>query len=672
MQQPGGAHTHNMAARRAPPPGDFTATQLRVGATNTITRGATDGWRSHSSRGRSHSRSSRSRSRSRRRRTVSWQQHALKRLQSGTASCAQACVRWALRLLVAVSVACYLAGKDPFAGQTLAGLPNPPGALVQLSYGPTHYQLRIPAPRSNETADREAEASTFDGGRSANHGVEPLVVCIHGAGTHSYVWQALANELVAAHKPVLVFDLWGHGHSVAPDARYNVDLFVGQLTELLAALHLEGPPLVLVGAQLGAVVATRFAAARKPRSVHGLVLLGQESSPTLGGNAEEGEPGGTNDLWGGALPLTSAILRWMPHPVATKLMGLTMGRELHHWLARCHTRPTAALPAGFGRATFAGSMKQQGQRSFAKWLALAAVQWRRAGFVRAISSLMVVARDAAEVTNSVSKVDGAASEVWRPAPSAPLYTLRFVQGVSRNATPPNEVRRRLLGVGHDGGGCGEAGLREEAAEVATTMLSWLETVAIAESTAPESTSHGDSKALLQRALLLQQREGLAWSTALTDTLRAALHNTTAALNVTQAALLASRSELEAAATAQRSGQQENDIAASNEATTAPVDQAHQLEHSSPDSALQAELEETYAQLRMCASDRVRAMHRMTPLVERVTAKWSGHVELKQLVEEERRAGLLVSSSLVATPDKNRPQPDTRQWTRNGHEPWTEL
>ena len=47
------------------------------------------------------------------------------------------------------------------------------------------------------------------------------------------------RSLVAEGQHVLTYDLWGHGHSAAPDTRYDAALYTGQLRELLSVLQLD-------------------------------------------------------------------------------------------------------------------------------------------------------------------------------------------------------------------------------------------------------------------------------------------------------------------------------------------------------------------------------------------------------------------------------------------------
>lgn len=62
-----------------------------------------------------------------------------------------------------------------------------PGEFAELSRGVTHYQWLGP-----------------EGG--------PLVVCVHGLTTPSFVWEGIAPRLAEAGYRVLTYDLYGRGY----------------------------------------------------------------------------------------------------------------------------------------------------------------------------------------------------------------------------------------------------------------------------------------------------------------------------------------------------------------------------------------------------------------------------------------------------------------------------
>jgi len=121
-----------------------------------------------------------------------------------------------------------------------------PGQFVGLSDGVTHYQLEGPE----------------DG---------PVILCIHGLTTPSFVFDAMVPGLVAGGYRVLRYDLYGRGFSDRPKRAYDVHRFTGQAIELLDALKIDGPVTVL-GYSMGGAVATALTQAHGAR-VERLVLL---------------------------------------------------------------------------------------------------------------------------------------------------------------------------------------------------------------------------------------------------------------------------------------------------------------------------------------------------------------------------------------------------------------
>ena len=121
-----------------------------------------------------------------------------------------------------------------------------PGQFAELSQGVTHFDLSGP-----------------DTG--------PLVVCIHGLTTPSFVWAPLTKGLVALGFRVLVYDLYGRGYSDRPDGLQDKAFFLRQIDDLLSHLHLE-EPFHLIGYSMGGAIAAGYTAAN-PARVRRLVLL---------------------------------------------------------------------------------------------------------------------------------------------------------------------------------------------------------------------------------------------------------------------------------------------------------------------------------------------------------------------------------------------------------------
>lgn len=112
-----------------------------------------------------------------------------------------------------------------------------PGKFKPLSHGLTHYEL--------------------DGDTT-----RPLLICIHGWTTASYVWDPLKPFLRDMGYRILSYDLYGRGYSDRPIMPQTASLFSSQLTELLEALRLERHPVSVVGYSMGGAIAARFASER--------------------------------------------------------------------------------------------------------------------------------------------------------------------------------------------------------------------------------------------------------------------------------------------------------------------------------------------------------------------------------------------------------------------------
>lgn len=121
-----------------------------------------------------------------------------------------------------------------------------PGATADLSRGATHYRWFGPQ----------------DG---------PVIVCVHGLTTPSYVWHGLAVPLAERGHRVLVYDLYGRGLSDRPTDPQTLDFHVAQLQELLDDQQVT-EPFVLFGHSMGGAIATRFAA-NQPERIRRLVLV---------------------------------------------------------------------------------------------------------------------------------------------------------------------------------------------------------------------------------------------------------------------------------------------------------------------------------------------------------------------------------------------------------------
>lgn len=120
------------------------------------------------------------------------------------------------------------------------------GSFVQLSDGFTHYE--VGNPEANET-----------------------VLLVHGFSVPCFIFDATFKFLTQAGFRVARYDLFGRGFSDRPDTRYDIDLFVRQLGDLLDALRFTRP-VSLVGLSTGGPITAAFTG-RFPERVNKLVLI---------------------------------------------------------------------------------------------------------------------------------------------------------------------------------------------------------------------------------------------------------------------------------------------------------------------------------------------------------------------------------------------------------------
>lgn len=121
-----------------------------------------------------------------------------------------------------------------------------PGDFVKLRHGTVHYRFYGP-----------------------ENG--PLAVCVHGLTTPAFVFEGIAERLVAQGYRVLTYDHFGRGYSDRPSVPQDRSFFTQNLLELLTALGVDGP-FDLIGYSMGGWVVTAFAADH-PDRIKRLVLL---------------------------------------------------------------------------------------------------------------------------------------------------------------------------------------------------------------------------------------------------------------------------------------------------------------------------------------------------------------------------------------------------------------
>src|SRR5690349_5624969 len=120
------------------------------------------------------------------------------------------------------------------------------GSFIQLSDGVTHYELSNPERKQ-------------------------VVILVHGFSVPYFIFDPTFDFLTRSGFQVVRYDLFGRGFSDRPKKRYNIDLFVRQLGDLLDGLHLT-QPVSLVGLSTGGPITASFMA-RHPERVDKLILI---------------------------------------------------------------------------------------------------------------------------------------------------------------------------------------------------------------------------------------------------------------------------------------------------------------------------------------------------------------------------------------------------------------
>ena len=102
------------------------------------------------------------------------------------------------------------------------------------------------------------------------HPTAPSLMLLHGGAAQAHWWDHLAPVLAEQYH-VVAPDLRGHGDSswVSPPA-YEIEDYVGDVEEILTALHLVSP--VLIGHSLGGFIALSYAA-RAAKTLRGLIVV---------------------------------------------------------------------------------------------------------------------------------------------------------------------------------------------------------------------------------------------------------------------------------------------------------------------------------------------------------------------------------------------------------------
>ena len=133
---------------------------------------------------------------------------------------------------------------------------NATGQLAQLSQGITYYEWLGP-PRG------------------------PIVVCVHGLTTPSFVWNRLSKGLALMGYRILTYDLYGRGYSDRPSGKQNREFFLQQLDDLLAYEAVQSK-FSIIGYSMGGAIVTHFTATY-PDRIQQMILLAPAGMGTVAG-----------------------------------------------------------------------------------------------------------------------------------------------------------------------------------------------------------------------------------------------------------------------------------------------------------------------------------------------------------------------------------------------------
>ena len=153
------------------------------------------------------------------------------------------------------------------------------GALALAAVAPLAEAVKLP-PSGGDRA--RAEARGTGAALACRDGITwrrrdlgprdgPCALLVHGLTTPSPVYDAIAARMAAAGWRAVSYDLYGRGLSGRVRGRYDGALYRRQMEDVLAAMEVQGPVL-LVGYSMGGILVTDFAAAF-PQRVSGVGLL---------------------------------------------------------------------------------------------------------------------------------------------------------------------------------------------------------------------------------------------------------------------------------------------------------------------------------------------------------------------------------------------------------------
>jgi len=126
------------------------------------------------------------------------------------------------------------------------------GEFIELSNGHVHYEIK---------GSEQAET----------------IVLVHGFSSPMFVWDNTFNFLVEEGFRVLRYDLYGRGYSDRPKIKYDYNLFIQQLYELLGKFNIS--KFNLIGLSMGGGISVAFTD-RYPNRIKRLVMVAPIGLPT--------------------------------------------------------------------------------------------------------------------------------------------------------------------------------------------------------------------------------------------------------------------------------------------------------------------------------------------------------------------------------------------------------
>ncbi|KAL3785283.1 hypothetical protein ACHAW5_008297 [Stephanodiscus triporus] len=103
--------------------------------------------------------------------------------------------------------------------------------------------------------------------KSPENSASPVLLLIHGATVPSWQFDAIVPELIHTttleQYRVLRIDLYGHGRSARPDVKYNLDLFVSQVIDVIEHCCIGCQHIIGLGHSMGSAVLAKVVSIKR-------------------------------------------------------------------------------------------------------------------------------------------------------------------------------------------------------------------------------------------------------------------------------------------------------------------------------------------------------------------------------------------------------------------------